>query len=444
MFNRISELLKLMIPLVFIGLVAGIIYFMNNIFLAHLNPTSFAAGALVGWLYSVFFVIIYGILGALNVLVAHEYGKKNIKNITHILRDGFIWTLILAIPSFILFWNIADIFLLLGQAQEVVILARPYLHALAIGILPNLFLLAILEPLIGVGHTFTVFLITLVSVALTIFFSYAFIFGQYGFPILGVAGAGWGITCGSVATMFFIFGYIVFDKPYQSYIRASFNVKRPYYLFDILKIGFPIGLMYCLEVGFFFMISILVGQFGHEYLAANQVALQYVGMIVGVLFNLTQAVTVRIGHLFGADEKKECLYVIYLGVIFAALPVLVIAFINGINPLLLISIDFDVHDSKNILLIADAKTYLSLAMLFLFFQAVRQALFSALRAFKDTFFMFWSSLFTVWFLALPLGHYLAHDAAYGVAGYWYGMIIAGIFSCMILSWRIYFLYHKLT
>ena len=93
-------------------------------------------------------------------------------------------------------------------------------------------------------------------------------------------------------------------------------------------------------------------------------------MIVGVLFNLTQAVTVRMGHLFGAGEKKECLYVIYLGVIFAALPVLVIALINGINPLLLISIDFDVHDSKNILLIADAKTYLRLAMLFLFFQAV--------------------------------------------------------------------------
>ncbi|NDH09038.1 MAG: MATE family efflux transporter [Gammaproteobacteria bacterium] len=442
MFKRVYELLTLMIPLIFIGLVAGIIYFMNNIFLAHLNPTSFAAGGLVGWLYSVFFVIIYGILGSLNVLVSHEYGQKNIRNITHILRDGFICALLLAVPSFILFWNIADLFLWLGQAEEVVYLARPYLHALAIGILPNLFVISILETLIGVGHIRTVFQITLVSVVLTVCFSYAFIFGQFGFPMLGVAGAGWGITCGSVATMIFVVGYIYFDKPYQSYMLAAFNLQKPSFIYDILKIGFPIGLMYFIEVGFFFVMSILVGQLGHEYLAANQVALQYVGMMVGVLFNLTQGITVRIGHLLGGGGKKEILYTIGIGVIFSVLLVLLIALINVIKPQLLISIDFDVHDSKNILLISYAKTYISFAMFFLFFQAVRLSLFAALRAYKDTIFLFWASLITVWFVALPLGHYLAHSANFGVEGYWIGMIIAGIFSCFLFSWRLYLLYQK--
>ena len=126
--------------------------------------------------------------------------------------------------------------------------------------------------------------------------------------------------------------------------------------------------------------------------------------------------------------------------IFATLLVLLMACINVMDPLWLIAIDFDVHDSKNMLLISYAKTYLQFAILFLFCQAVRLALFAALRAYKDTIFLCWTSVIMVWFVALPLGHFMAHIAHIGVIGYWIGMLAAGLFSCFLLAIRLYFLY----
>ncbi len=434
--NDIKSLLTLVIPLVLTGLIGGLVYFFQTLFLAHIGSKALAAGALVSWLNWLLVVIVFGILGSINILVAHYYGAKSYADICHITRDGLIISFLLFIPTFYLFWNMAPIFLSLGQKETIVELANPYLHALAWGLLPNFLIIALLEIMIGLGNTRAVIAVTVLSVTLTIFFNYVLMFGRFGFPNLGISGAGWGCTISNIITFLFFLCYFLYHKTYRQYLSEVFHWEKPYYILELFHVGLPMGLMYCVEVGFFFVLSLMIGRYGHEILAANQIALQYLGILIGAIFSIAQAITVRMGHLLGANQKKEAARASRIGILIAFMFVLVLSIVEWVMPNTLISIDFDVHAEEHQTLVKHAKSFLYLCGFFQIFEAIRLSLFGALRALKDTHFTLWCSFVTFWIIALPLGFIIENMYWNEGGGFWLGMIIANILSILWLEMRL--------
>ena len=151
--NDLYPLLKLAIPLALTGIVGASTGFFETLFLAKLGPEILAAGALVGWFYATFAVILFGTLGSINILVSHKQGANDQTGISLVARDGLLLSLFMTIPAFFLFWNMSPIFLLLGQDPSVVLLAESYVHAIAWGLLPHCISIAIFEFIIGLGHT---------------------------------------------------------------------------------------------------------------------------------------------------------------------------------------------------------------------------------------------------------------------------------------------------
>lgn len=102
--HDLKPLLKLAWPLVLTGLIGAGIGFFETVFLAHLSHEAMAAGALVSWLFGVFVVIIFGTLSAINVLVSHRYGAKDISGIAGVMRDSaLLLAVLLSIPCMFLF-----------------------------------------------------------------------------------------------------------------------------------------------------------------------------------------------------------------------------------------------------------------------------------------------------------------------------------------------------
>ena len=97
-------LLKLAIPLALTGIVGASTGFFETLFLAKLGQDILAAGALVGWLYATFAVILYGTLNSINILISHKHGANDQAGISLVARDGLL--LSLDDNSSILFLNI--------------------------------------------------------------------------------------------------------------------------------------------------------------------------------------------------------------------------------------------------------------------------------------------------------------------------------------------------
>ncbi|STX29693.1 MATE efflux family protein [Legionella beliardensis] len=434
-WRDVHSLLKLAIPLAATGLIQSGVFFFETLFLARLGSDTLAAGALVSWLFGTFVVIVVGLLSSINVLVAHKFGAKDYEGITYVVRDGFWLALILVIPSFLLFWNMGHIFLWLGQEPTIAKLSSSYLHALTFGILPNFIIIGLLEMITGLGQAKLILKFSIISVSLTIFFSFALIFGKFGLPALSIAGAGWGLTISNWLTVLIIIAYLATSRKNRFYFKHLLTLSKPFYLVELIKIGAPMGFMYCVEVGFFFVLTLIMGLFSSHVLAANQVALQYLGALMSIIFCIAQAITVRMGHLLGAKNVKAAEQAAYIGIFISMIVMLSIALVYWLFPNLLIAADFDLYAAENQVIIHYAAQFLALAAIFQLLDAIRIALFGALRTLRDTRFTLLVSILSFWVIALPLGYILATHFKLGGPGLWWGMIVGAGSSCLLLYYR---------
>lgn len=433
--NDLSPLLKLAIPLAFTGILQSSSYFFETLFLARLGKDVLAAGALVSWLFATFSVILFGSLSSINILVSHKYGAKDDKGIASVVRDGLLLAIISAIPIFFLSRNMAPIFLFFGQPPSVVSFAEAYLHALSWGILPNFVMIAFLELIMGIGHARVVMVFSIIAVLFTIFFSYILIFGKLGFPGLGIAGAGWGITISNIIAVFLIMIYTLSHKNSRVYFQSVFIFKNPSFLGELIHIGGPIGLMYSVEVGFFFALALIMGTLSTQLLAANQIAMQYLGLFMSMIFSIASAITVRMGHLIGAKEIHSVARAGYLGISLSALLMIFIAIVFWFFPEMLISFDFNIHDPKNHDLLYYTEQLLLISPIFQILESIRISLFGALRALKDTHFTLLTSIISFWGISLPVGYYFATRLQLGGQGLWLGMVLGVTISIALLIWR---------
>ena len=428
-------LLGLAVPLALTGLAQSIVFFFETLFLAHLGADILAAGALVSWLFGTLVVIIYGTLSSINVLVSHQYGAKDYRGIALVTRDGLWLTLLLSIPTFILCWNTAPIFLAFGQTPEIVLLANAYFHALAWGVLPDFLLIALFEFIMGLGYARTIMVITLLSVPITLFFSYAFIFGAFGMPRMGIAGAGWGMSISYWLTLFILLAYIAINKDYRRYFQFLFYFRTPSFLWDLLRIGVPTGVMYSIEVAFFFALTLVLGSMGSQLLVANQITLQYLNVMIAIIFSISQAITVRMGHLLGSGQIVAAKRVNATGLLLSGGLMGLVAIFYIFFPDALIQMDFDVHDPQNAQIVLYAKQLFGICALFQIVEALRISLFGSLRGLKDTHFPLLISTLSYWVIALPGGYILATRYHMGGAGLWWGMLVGASIAVPLLYLR---------
>jgi MATE family multidrug resistance protein len=193
--------------------------------------------------------------------------------------------------------------------------------------------------------------------------------------------------------------------------------------------------MYGIEITFLFILSLLVGALGGaKYLAANQIALQYLGITMALVFCISQAITVQMGHLLGAQKKSQVFAVIWAGSGLSIGFTLILSFIFWFFPSYLIGIDLDISKVSNQQLVALSKHFLFLCGCYQLLEALRIALFGAIRALHDTQFTMWVSLFSLWGLALPLGFVLGKYSQMGAYGLWWGMMFGiGIGNIALLK-----------
>jgi MATE family multidrug resistance protein len=433
--NDFYPLIRLAIPLALNGIVQSAVWFFETLFLARLGSEVLAAGSLVSWLFGVIAAILFGILTSINILIAHKHGAKDQEGIALVARDGLFLAVILVVPSFILFWNSASIFLLFGQSATVVDLATSYLHALAWGLLADYLMIACLDVIMGLGHARVILVFSVLAISISILCSYILIFGKFGFPALGIAGAGWGLTASYWISFILLFIYIVTNKVYRNHFRYIFKFHKPSYIWQLIQVGVPMGIMYCVEVGFFFALILLMGLFGTQMQAANQIALQYMGLLMSMMFSIAQAITVRMGHLLGAQQSRAAEKAAYIGIFIAAASSSVMGIFYWTCPDVLISIDFNIHDPHNFALVTDIKNIFFVSAVFQILEATRIAFFGALRGMRDTKVALITSVISFWGIAIPTGYLLAVFLKVGGVGFWWGMVIGACFNVIMLRLR---------
>ncbi len=301
---EVRQSVRLSVPLIASNLAQASSGFLGTLMVAHLGRIPLAALALGGSVYFTLIVFLFGILSAIGVMVAQNYGAKNQEGMELVFSHGFMLAIASSIPIILIIWVAPIILVWSGEPYQITQLAAHYLHALVWCVIPMSALVAMEQFLIGMSRTRLVLWISLAEVPFEILASYAFIFGRFGMPKCGIAGIGYGFAIVFLLTAIGLAIFLCKSKLYQKYKLFKrllcFEAK---YFFELIRVGWPIGCMYVIEVALLAMLAFMMGRVSADALAANRIARQFLMMGLMFVFAISQVTTIRVGQAVGRQDK---------------------------------------------------------------------------------------------------------------------------------------------
>jgi multidrug resistance protein, MATE family len=439
MKEKIKQIFILLIPILITQLGMFSMLFFNTIMSGKYSSSDLAAVAIGSAIWTPVFYGLSGILLAVSPIAAQCFGEKKNREVSTIVTHGIYLALLISFIVIILgFFLLGPLLEIMGVPTDAQGIAFDYLVGLSFGIIP-LFIFNVLRSFIyALGKTRVVMIIMISSLPINFFLNYVLIFGEWGFPELGGAGAGYAtsVTYWIIAIMTAFI--IKTQEPFSTHLVLSdfkeFSLKK---CNEILKIGVPMGLSFFFETSMFAVVTILLSKFNITTIAAYQSALNIVSFLYMIPISISMALTVLVGYEVGAGRYKDAKTYSWLGINLSIL----FALVTG---LLVIIFRYEVAGfySNEAAVITLTAHFLIYALFFQISDAIQATAQAALRGYKDVNIAFMMTLVAYWMVCLPVGYLLATYTKLGASGYWIGLTIGLLAAGIGLSMRLIYIQKK--
>jgi MATE family multidrug resistance protein len=307
-----------------------------------------------------------GFSTAITPLMAEADGAKDVASARKVFIHGLMLCVFLGIllSAAVLFSK--PLLYQMGQPDEVVELAYPYLQWVGISLVPLIFFQGFKQFSEGLSYTRPAMYATLIGNVINIILNYFLIFGFWIFPKLGVEGAAIGSLFARSSMLLFMVFYVRFSSKFVAYVQQITFQKPQMNLFrKIFNLGFPSALQMFFEVLFFTAAIWLSGFLGKNPQAANQIALNLSSMTFMFAMGLGVTAMIRVGNQKGRKDivrLKEVAYSIFMlififDVIFCLLflslnKLLPWIYLDGNNPLEFTNVTEVVEIASSLLIIS--------------------------------------------------------------------------------------------
>ncbi|WP_028034823.1 MATE family efflux transporter [Chelativorans sp. J32] len=429
--------LSLAWPMIFTNLAQTAMTVTDVMMLGRLSPDALASGTLGHNLYFMLVIFGLGLLSATSPMMASAIGRRRryVRDVRRTVRQGFWLAALVCVPIWLILWNTEPILLAMGQDAALAHGAKQYVHALQWAALPFYFYIVLRSFISALERPAWAFGIAFLAVALNALAAWCLIFGNLGFPALGLTGAGLATTLSSTF-MFVGLAAIVTTERHFRRFKVFGRFWRPDWprFVALLKLGLPIAGIVTFEVSIFNVAAFLMGRIGTVPLAAHAIALQISSVTFMIPMGLGQAVTVRVGRAYGAEDPgaitRAGWTAFVMGVSFMGMT----ALLMFLAPRLLISGFLDLDAAANQPVISMAVTFLAFAALFQIADGAQAVASGMLRGLHDTTIPMLYAALGYWGIGLPLGVILAFPLQYSGVGIWIGLCAGlAVVAVLLLS-----------
>ena len=431
MREHLLSTLKLSLPLI-IAQIAQLGLGLTDVAMIGWYGTSELAALTLGHACLFFiYITLTGFSLAVITNVSKAFGKADIKALRLNFRMGLWLVFAFSLIGLILVSKTENFLTYLKQDPYIVGIVSEYIEIVQ-WMIPFLLLTYVIKAfLISVKKQQIVLVISILGLATNFVFNYLFIFGNFGFPELGIRGVAYSSLLTSFAMMISGLFYIHFSDLKEKQIFKDFFIFDSEIFLNLFKLGWPICLTIMAESGMFSFASILMGWIGDVELAAHGISLTVFALFFMIPLGISQAGTVIIAKIIGAneltklDQAASSVYLLGLG--WAVLNTFLIIFFGD----LIISVFLNSNDLN-----VEKVSFYAGIFLFVgcFFHLADsgQILFAALlRGFSDTKKPFIISLFSYWAVGIPSAYFLSQKTTLAGSGVYYGIGL-GLLVCSIL------------
>lgn len=297
-------MLSLSAPMVAIQTTQVVMQFTDAYMVKWLGAEALAAALPAGLFYFIPVAFAMGLLGGVNTFVSQCLGKNWRPGCGHYAWQGILLALVYGVALLALWPLTPYLFGWLKHEPDVQALEEIYFRISLFGGGAFLVLQAMSSFYIGIHRTALLLWFALGGALLNIVLNYVLIFGHWGFPELGFAGAAWGTVFATMAQATALFLHFITGERARVYrtrvIRLEWRAQG-----ELIRVGAPMGFQFLFDLMSWGVALVwLVGWFGTAQLAATTIAVRYMHLSFMPAAGVGQVLTAMVGRSIGAGDPE--------------------------------------------------------------------------------------------------------------------------------------------
>ena len=263
---------KVSIPIIIGSAAQNVVAMTDSVFLYYRSEDDFAAIGFVAAFYIIVAAIGFGFSRGGQILIAHYAGKGKPKTVGRAFYSTVYFELVLALVIFLFMtYGAYWLFALFVDSDIIFYKSLEYLETRKWGIFASYLGVACLALYTGIARPVFIIVDTVILALTNIFLDRALIFGMYGFPEMGIAGAGLASTIAEYVALIVFVVYMFFDRANRKYRITRLPGWDKKLIREIVGLSVPIVAMSVVGLGSSFFFFGLVENFGERQLAVTNI-----------------------------------------------------------------------------------------------------------------------------------------------------------------------------
>lgn len=277
----------------------------DTAFLGRVGEIELGASALAGVFYMAIFMMAFGFSIGTQILIGRRNGEGNYKQIGSIFYQGVLFLLFLATIMFILSrlfspYILKDII----KSEEVYHATIQYINWRVYGFFFSFIAVMFRAFFVGTTQTKTLTLNSVVMVLSNVVFNYILIFGKFGFPALGIAGAAIGSSLAELVSVIFFVIYTCKRIDFRKYGLNHFSGIQLRTLKRILNVSLWTMVQNFVSMSTWFMFFIAVEHLGERPLAITNIIRNVSAIPFMTVIAFASTTSTLVSNLIGAGNIK--------------------------------------------------------------------------------------------------------------------------------------------
>lgn len=308
-------ILMIAVPIMIQNGITNFVSMLDNIMVGQVGTEQMTGVAIVNQLIFVYNLCIFGGVSGAGIFTAQFFGQKDDEGVANTFRFKLWMAVLLTGITIVIFLAVGDPLIAMylqgsqdgGDPVAALGFGKQYLRIMLVGLLPFMLVQVYASTLRECGQTVIPMKAGVTAVCVNLIFNYLLIYGKFGFPELGVAGAAIATVLSRYVEAVIVIAWTHRHKEINTFIQGLYStLKIPGWLIKrILIKGTPLLLNETLWAAGMALLLQCYSVRGMNVVAGMNISNTISNVFNVVFIALGDSVAIVVGQLLGAGKMEE-------------------------------------------------------------------------------------------------------------------------------------------